>query len=143
MSDMPKMVEVTAADANNYCRVLSALGMEEEGDPVQEITSIKDELAATRAELDRERIRLAACGVVALANTPESAARAREMHDEYRSASCDDAARAVDEQMRLRAELARAMLVINSAQCVRHESPALSEAIFALEGRVKEWEAGR
>lgn len=53
VSDTQKMVEVTAADANNYCRVLSALGMEEEGDPVQEITSIKDQLAATRAELAR------------------------------------------------------------------------------------------
>jgi len=28
------MVEVTQEDANNYCSVLKALGMEEEGNPV-------------------------------------------------------------------------------------------------------------
>jgi hypothetical protein len=53
-------------------------------------------------ELETERIRLAACGVVALANTPESAAKAREMKDEYRSASCDDVARLVDSEMKMR-----------------------------------------
>ena len=55
-------------------------------------------------ELERERMRLAACGVVAMADTPESAARARDMREEYRSASCDDVARRVDECMALRAE---------------------------------------
>ncbi len=55
LGDTPKMVEVTAADANKYCRVLSALGMEEEGDPVQEIESLKDALASTRAERDSLR----------------------------------------------------------------------------------------
>jgi hypothetical protein len=38
---MTKMVEVTQEDANNYCRVLAALGMEEEGDPVAEIERLK------------------------------------------------------------------------------------------------------
>ena len=57
-----------------------------------------------RAELDTERMRLAACGVVALSNTPETATKAREMHADYRSASCDDVARAVDREMRFRAE---------------------------------------
>lgn len=57
-----------------------------------------------RAELERERMRLAACGVVAMANTPESAARARDIHPDYRSASCDDVARIVDSEMSLRAE---------------------------------------
>lgn len=31
------MVSVIAEDANNYCRILTALGMEEEGDPVAEV----------------------------------------------------------------------------------------------------------
>jgi len=35
------MVAVKAEDANNYCRVLSALGMEEEGDPVAAIEDLK------------------------------------------------------------------------------------------------------
>ncbi len=59
------------------------------------------------AELERERMRLAACGVVAQANTPETAAEARKMHDDYRSASCDAVAAAVDREMCLRAENAR------------------------------------
>jgi hypothetical protein len=42
-----------------------------------------------------------------MANTPETAAQAREMHPDYRSASCDDVAHAVDEQMSLRAEVER------------------------------------
>lgn len=61
------------------------------------------EIERLRAELERERMRLAACGVVALANTPESAKKARDMHPDYRSASCDDVARMVDKQMALRA----------------------------------------
>ena len=65
-----------------------------------------DVIIALRAELERERMRLAACGVVALADTPDSAATARDMHPDYRSASCDDVARRVDECIALRSEVA-------------------------------------
>ena len=68
------------------------------------VLALIDRLKNSEAELERERMRLAACGVVAMADTPESAAKAREMRDEYRSASCDDVARRVDECMTLRAE---------------------------------------
>lgn len=74
-------------------------------DAIDAQQSIIDE---QRDELERERIRLAACGVVALSNTPESAAKAREMLPEYRSASCDDVAKAVDREMQYRTELAEA-----------------------------------
>ena len=63
-----------------------------------------DEIERLRAELETERMRLAACSVIALANTPESAASARGIHPDYRSASCDDVARAVDREIALRAE---------------------------------------
>jgi hypothetical protein len=76
-------------------------------------------IAALEAELSRERMRLAACGVVALADTSESAAKAREMHADYRSASCDDVARRVDECISLRAELAQAR-----AECERLRADA-------------------
>lgn len=66
-----------------------------------------EHIRAQAAELESERMRLAACGVVALANTPESAAPARDMHPDYRSASCDEVARLVDREMALRAELER------------------------------------
>lgn len=61
-----------------------------------------------RQQLETERMRLAACGVVALSNTPESAAKARDMFPDYRSASCDDVARAVDREIELRQQLAGA-----------------------------------
>lgn len=73
-------------------------------------------LSAVEAELDTERIRLAACGVVALSDTPESAVRARDMLPLYRSASCDDVARRVDECMSLRATVARQSELIQQAK---------------------------
>lgn len=61
---------------------------------------------ALHAEVERERMRLAACGVVAQADTPDSSARARDMLPEYRSASCDDVARMVDNLMDARERVA-------------------------------------
>ena len=58
-----------------------------------------DRIAALEADLERERIRLAACGVVAGANTRDSAAKVRQMSPEYRSASLDDVERAVDREI--------------------------------------------
>lgn len=65
---------------------------------------LKEKYDEVQKELERERIRLAACGVVALSNTPESAEKARQMNDEYRSASCEYVMRAVDKQMELQRE---------------------------------------
>lgn len=76
------------------------------------LSEAADEIDRLRADAEREQLRLAACGVVALANTPESAAKARQMHDDYRSASCDDVARAVDREMALRAALVAAMEIV-------------------------------
>lgn len=70
-----------------------------------ELRRLDAENAQLRAELETERMRLAACGVVAMSNTPESAKRNREMKDEYWSASCQDVASMVDREMELRAEL--------------------------------------
>ena len=58
------------------------------------------------SELEREYIRLVACGVVAMSDTPESAQEARDMREEFRSASCDDVARQVDKLMELRNRVA-------------------------------------
>jgi len=66
--------------------------------------ALGEQLEAVKAELEIERGRLAACGVVAMCDTPESAKKARDMREEYRSASCDDVARRVDECMALRTE---------------------------------------
>ena len=70
----------------------------------QEVTAWAITAENLEAELERERMRLAACGVVALCDTPDSAIEARKMHPDYESASCDDVKRRVDECMALRAE---------------------------------------
>lgn len=82
-----------------------------------EANAYEIEIRRLNAELERERMRLAACGVVALADTPESAAKAREMRNEYRSASCDDVARRVDECMTLRAERDAPRMPRNTEPC--------------------------
>jgi hypothetical protein len=53
-------------------------------------------------DLEIERSRLAACGVVALADTDDSKVKAREMLTIYRSASLSDVERRVDECIELR-----------------------------------------
>jgi hypothetical protein len=53
-------------------------------------------------ELETARMQLAACGVVALADTPLSAKVARTMNEEYMSASCNDVIRVVDNVIRMR-----------------------------------------
>ena len=69
------------------------------------VSALEAERDALRAELERERMRLVACSVVSKANTPESAARERQMHADYRSPACDDVATAVDREMALRAQV--------------------------------------
>ena len=63
------------------------------------VVALQDRIAELEAELERERMRLAACGVVAMANTRDRAREARQMLPEYRSASLDDVERAVDREM--------------------------------------------
>ena len=69
------------------------------------IEELQDERDALRVELETERMRLTACGVVALSNTPDSAKQARDIRSEYWSASCGDVARMVDENIKLRAKI--------------------------------------
>ena len=69
---------------------------------------LEAENADLRSQLETERMRLSACGVVAMSDTPESAARNRNMKPEYMSASCQDVIRRVDECIDLRSRLAAA-----------------------------------
>lgn len=94
------------------------------------IKALEAERDALRAQVEVERMRLAACGVVAGANTPESAARHRQMHADYRSASCDDVAATVDREMALRAqvEAARAEASKWPGQCGTFVLRAMDEA---------------
>jgi hypothetical protein len=99
-------------------------------------------VADLRAKLERERMRLAACGVVALADTPVSAAEARNMHPDYMSASCVDVARRVDECMALRAENNRLRSILREAisrRAMQHTGPSIggkcTEACVLCEAR--------
>lgn len=56
------------------------------------------------AENERLRQQLTACGVVAMANTSESAAQQRAMHPDYMSGSCQEVMAAVDREMALRTQ---------------------------------------
>lgn len=67
-----------------------------------------DLVEVLEAELEIERMKVVACGVVAMANTRETAEEARKMRPEYRSASLGDVERAVDCEMQYREELAEA-----------------------------------
>ena len=64
------------------------------------------DIDALRIELERERMRLAACGVFAMSNTRETVKVNRQVRDEYRSASLDDVCAAVDREMALRERVA-------------------------------------
>jgi len=76
------------------------------------------ELDEARAEVERLRMQVVACGVVALADTPDSAIEARKMHPDYRSDSLSDVERRVDECIRLRAEVKRLRAVLErAAEC--------------------------
>lgn len=64
---MTAMVEVTQEDANNYCLVLKALGMEEEGDPVSAIEMLRSWEAESSARATLLEQHLSA--VLEIANT--------------------------------------------------------------------------
>jgi hypothetical protein len=70
----------------------------------KEIARLSAANAALRAEHLRVVMQLVACGVVARANTTETAARARDMHPDFNCAAVQDVAEAVDREMALRAE---------------------------------------
>jgi hypothetical protein len=60
------------------------------------------EMAKKDAELERERMRLAACGVAAMANTEGTVAARLEIGHPFYSASYGDVCAAVDREMSLR-----------------------------------------
>ena len=75
-------------------------------DRMRERDALRKELEEAKEQLEIERMRLVACGVIAICDTAESAKQARDMHPDYMSGSCNDVARRVDECIDLRAKLA-------------------------------------
>lgn len=97
----------------------------------------RGEFHRLQVDLERERMRLFACGVVAMADTPDSAREARAMHPDYESASCDDVKRRVDECIELRARVAEledvlTNLPLSSPQRLRARIQRLEEMLAAV-----------
>ena len=63
--------------------------------------------AALREELERERVRLAACGVAAMQNTKNSIKERIDSDNKYCSQSYIDVCTAVDREIAIREKLAR------------------------------------
>jgi hypothetical protein len=76
---------------------------------------VEDRIFKLEADLERERLRLASCGVVAMADTPESAAKARDMSPEHHSASLADVIRQIDALMALRELIQRLLSLAEQA----------------------------
>jgi predicted RNase H-like nuclease (RuvC/YqgF family) len=91
-------------------------------------------LRAAEAEVERLRMQVVACGVVACSDTEESAAKVRDMHPDYRSVSCNDVARRVDECIALRQrvkELERENAEFRASLIGMHERAEAAEAEVA------------
>ena len=73
------------------------------------------DLANLKHDLEHEQLKVAACSVVAMADTAESAKVVRTMHPMYWGA-CADIARRVDECIRLRSERDELLDAIRSVQ---------------------------
>jgi len=72
----------------------------------REVRRLQGEIGALREQLETERMRNVACGVEAMANTPESAKERLPRDHAYWSASYGDVCAAVDREMALRQQLA-------------------------------------
>lgn len=90
------------------------------------------EIERLRAEEERLRMQLVACGVVAMSNTPESAAKSRDMHPDYMSASCQDVIRIVDKEMASRADAER-FSIIRAMMCNEAFQEAFAPLIIDVE----------
>ena len=91
-----EVVAMMADDAKRWMNAHSAATAD-----LARVTAERDRV---RDELEVERMRLSACGVAALENTAESAAKRIGPDNPYYSASYSDVCRAVDREMALRAE---------------------------------------
>ena len=74
-------------------------------------------------ELETERMKVVACGCVAMADTLDSSNIIRSMHPDYWSESCSDVARRVDECIALRSQC-KEMLSVLRAASIRINNPS-------------------
>ena len=141
----PRLHRVCAlADYDKAQAIIDGLRGEVGAQRVKTCTALKErndareERDAALVECERRQMQLAACGVVALANTIESAGEARQMHPDYMSASCSDVADAVDREIALRTERDQQARRIGELEgLLRSCLPALSDGgCAALANRI-------
>lgn len=95
----------------------------------EELNRVCEHAEELQDEVERLQMQLVACGVVAMANTRETATKQRDMHPDYMSASCQDVMAAVDREMALREE--RDQLKVYQAELVR-ELTSCQSVLFML-----------
>jgi hypothetical protein len=95
-----------------------------------------------KTEVERLQIQLAACGVVAMTNTRETATKQRDMHPDYMSASCQDVMAAVDREMALREERDQLKAQVNGMKQAIDDLVRDSEGVAGLHqnGDVAPWD---
>jgi hypothetical protein len=95
---------------------------------------LERELAQATEALETERMRLAAVGVVATADTRETRDRARDMLPEYRSGSLSDVERRVDECIDLREKCDALIAACQWAQVElgKHTRPSPIDTALAM-----------
>lgn len=106
MTDDTKQIEAPQWERNLYEITGDILDINTMLIQRPDLSGLRAKVAEITAELERKSLQLAACGVVAMADTPESAKEVRAMHPDFESASCDDVKRRVDECMELRSRVA-------------------------------------
>lgn len=100
--------------------------------------TLRAELDAAKAEVERERMRLVACGVIALSDTPESLdERLSNLSADYRSASLDDVTRTVRALIAARAALAKEREAIAS-MCDEQAALAKRDRCHAEAGTLRQ-----
>ena len=92
--------------SNEWTTSMAVTGYIRSLSDIQTIVDLRKQVAELEKELETERMRLAACGVIALSNTRESAAKQRDMHEDYKSASLSEVIRAVDTEIEQRERIA-------------------------------------
>lgn len=109
MSETPRTDAMQRIQFEGYTCIVAAPEDIEELE--LEFRAAKERIAQLRAELERERVRLAACGVAAMGNTREALERNRLEPGSYgHSASYDDCLRAAEREIELRERIAQLTL---------------------------------
>lgn len=71
---------------------------------LKKFRDLRKEANQLKAAEEKMRMQLVACGVIAMSNTRETAAKQRDIHPDYKSSSCQNVMDAVDREMALREE---------------------------------------